>query len=96
MAPPGLTGQWLSDQLNASTAASYDVVVCTTSWAAAELGRLHVRNLRQVPLGVDLDCFRPGNRDTQLRAQFAAPDEPLLVHCSLVEKRPERAIGALA
>ena len=28
-APPGLTGQWLSDQMNASTAASYDVVVCT-------------------------------------------------------------------
>ena len=74
------------------------MVVCTTSWAAAEFRRLHVRNLRQVPLGVDLDCFRPGNQDTQLRAQFAAPDEPLLVHCSRLsaEKRPERAIGALA
>jgi len=97
-APPGMTGQWLSDQLNASTAASYDVVVCTTSWASAEFRRLHVRNLRQVPLGVDLDCFQPGHRDTQLRAQFAAPDEPLLVHCSRLspEKRPERAIGALA
>ena len=35
-APPGLTGQWVSDQLNASTAACYDVVVCTTGWAAAE------------------------------------------------------------
>ena len=97
-APPGLTGQWLSDQLNASTAASYDVVVCTTGWAAAEFRRLHVRNLLQVPLGVDLDCFQPANRDARLRAQLAAPDQPLLVHCSRLspEKRPERAIGALA
>jgi alpha-1,6-mannosyltransferase len=97
-APPGLTGQWLADQLNASTAACYDVVVCTTGWAAAEFRRLHVRNLRQVPLGVDLDCFHPGHRDTRLRAQLAALDEPLLVHCSRLspEKRPERAIGALA
>ncbi len=97
-APPGLSGQWLSDQLNASTAASYDVVVCTTGWAAAEFRRLHVRNLRQVPLGVDLDCFQPANRDAGLRAQLAAPGLPLLVHCSRLspEKRPERAIGALA
>ena len=97
-APPGLTGQWVSDQLNASTAACYDVVVCTTGWAAAEFRRLHVRNLRQVPLGVDLDCFRPSNRDAGLRAQFAEPGQPLLVHCSRLspEKRPERAIGALA
>ena len=97
-APPGLTGQWLSDQMNASTAASYDVVVCTTGWAAAEFRRLHVRNLRQVPLGVDLDCFRPSNRDAGLRGKFAEPGQPLLVHCSRLspEKRPERAIGALA
>ena len=88
----------MSDQLNASTAACYDVVVCTTGWAAAEFRRLHVRNLRQVPLGVDLDCFRPSNRDAGLRAQFAEPGQPLLVHCSRLspEKRPERAIGALA
>ncbi len=73
-------------------------MVCTTGWAAAEFRRLHVRNLRQVPLGVDLDCFRPSNRDTGLRAQFAEPGQPLLVHCSRLspEKRPERAIGALA
>jgi alpha-1,6-mannosyltransferase len=97
-APPGLTGQWLSDQLNASTAASYDVVVCTTGWAAAEFRRLHVRNLLQVPLGVDLGCFRPANWDARLRARLAGPDQPLLVHCSRLspEKRPERAIGALA
>ena len=49
-APPGLTGQWVSDQLNASTAACYDVVVCTTGWAAAEFRRLHVRNLHATVL----------------------------------------------
>jgi len=42
---------------NASLAASFDAVVCTTGWAAeefAEAPHLHV-----VPLGVDLSAFQP-------------------------------------
>ncbi|HUY49573.1 MAG TPA: GDSL-type esterase/lipase family protein [Streptosporangiaceae bacterium] len=38
-APPGLPVAWLSDRLNAGTAASFDVVVCTTGWAGAEFRR---------------------------------------------------------
>lgn len=88
----------LADRLNLATAESFDVVVCTTEWAAAEFRRLDVPNLVRVPLGVDLDRFSPDRRDERLRSSLAAPDEALLVHCSRLspEKRPERAVDALA
>jgi alpha-1,6-mannosyltransferase len=96
--PPGVPEQRLADRLNRSTAEHYDVVVCTTGWAAAEFRRLDVPNLLQVPLGVDLGFFNPARRDEQLRAEFAPDGVPLLVHCSRLspEKRSERAVGALA
>jgi alpha-1,6-mannosyltransferase len=96
--PPGVPATRLADRLNRRTAASYDVVVCTTAWAAAEFRRLGVPNLLQVPLGVDLSCFHPERRDEDLRARLAPGGQALLVHCSRLspEKRPQRAIGALA
>jgi alpha-1,6-mannosyltransferase len=97
-APPGLPVRRLTDRLNRDTAASFDVVVCTTGWAAAEFRRLGVPNLLQVPLGVDLACFHPGRRDESLRSRLVPHGGPLLVHASRLsaEKRSERAIGALA
>jgi alpha-1,6-mannosyltransferase len=97
-APRCLPRQRLADLLNRDTAASFDVVVCTTGWAAAEFRRLGAANLVQVPLGVDLARFHPARRDESLRGQLAPHGRPLLVHCSRLspEKRPERAIGALA
>lgn len=96
--PPGLSVRQLVDRLNRNTAASFDVVVCTTAWAAAEFRRLAVPNVVQVPLGVDLAGFHPSRFDESLRSQFAPGDRRLLVHCSRLspEKRPERAIGAVA
>jgi alpha-1,6-mannosyltransferase len=96
--PPGVPDQRLADRLNRRTAASYDVVVCTTGWAAAEFRRLRVPNLAQVPLGVDLAFFHPARRDEDLRSRLAPHGLPLLVHCSRLspEKRSERAVGALA
>jgi alpha-1,6-mannosyltransferase len=96
--PPGLPAERLADRLNRNTAASFDVVVCTTGWAGAEFRRLGVPNLVQVPLGVDLAGFHPACRDENLRSGLAPDGRPLLVHCSRLspEKRPERAIGALA
>jgi alpha-1,6-mannosyltransferase len=88
----------VADRLNARTAAGFDRVVCTTSWAAAEFDRLGVDNLIRVPLGVDLSHFRPERHDARLRAAHAGPNELLLVHCGRLspEKRPERSLAALA
>jgi alpha-1,6-mannosyltransferase len=96
--PPVIPVSRIADRLNHATAASFDVIVCTTSWAAAEFRRLNIPNLVQVPLGVDLVGFHPRHRDEALRSRLAQDDRPLLVHCSRLspEKRPERAVGALA
>ena len=96
--PPGVPAPRLTDRLNRSTAASYDVVVATTAWAAAEFRRPGAANVVQVPLGVDLSCFHPRRRDEGLRSRLAPDGQILLVHCSRLspEKRPQRAVGALA
>jgi alpha-1,6-mannosyltransferase len=95
--PPAL-GDRLADRLNARTAATYDRIVCTTDWAAAEFRRIGVSNVTQVPLGVDLDAFHPGNHDPAVRARYVRDNEVLIVHCSRLspEKKPELAIDALA
>jgi len=95
---PGGMAHLLADRLNRRTACAYDGVVCTTGWAAREFRRLGVRNLVQAPLGVDLHTFHPRRCDAELRAEFARPDQPLIVHCGRlsVEKRPQRSIAALA
>jgi alpha-1,6-mannosyltransferase len=86
------------DRLNARTAAAFDQVVCTTEWAAAEFARVGARNVRRVPLGVDLDHFSPARYDDRLRARYARAGELMLLHCGRLspEKRPERALSALA
>ena len=96
--PPALPSQRLADRMNRASADSYDVVVCTTQWAAAEFRRLEVPNLVRVPLGVDLTTFSPSRYDEKLRATLTESGGPLLVHCSRLspEKRPDRPIAALA
>jgi alpha-1,6-mannosyltransferase len=98
LGPPGLPAQRLADRMNQASADSYDVVVCTTRWAAAEFRRLAVPNLVRVPLGVDLESFSPDRYDERLRSTMAEGNGPLLVHCSRLspEKRPDRPIAALA
>ncbi len=98
LGPPGLPVRRLADRLNHASAATHDVVVCTTEWAAEEFRRLSVPNLVRVPLGVDLTSFTPDRHDPKLRASLADPGEALLVHCGRLstEKRPDRPIAALA
>jgi alpha-1,6-mannosyltransferase len=88
----------LADRLNGYSGKSYDRVVCTTGWAAAEFHRIGVTNLVEVPLGVDLDVFCPEAFDPAVRARYAEPDQLLIVHCGRLstEKRPDRSIEALA
>ncbi|MFJ2774977.1 glycosyltransferase [Kitasatospora sp. NPDC087315] len=97
---PGPVADAAADRLNGRTARAYDTVVCTTDWAAAEFHRLGVRNLARAPLGVDLTALRPLAADERAyeRARYAEPAQVLLVLCSRLstEKRPERAVEALA
>jgi alpha-1,6-mannosyltransferase len=95
-AAPG--GRAVADRLNARTAAGYDQVVCTTGWAAAEFHRIGAPNVVQVPLGVDLETFRPERYDAHLRDACAGPGEPLVVHCGRlsVEKRVDRSLRTVA
>ena len=85
-------GAALADALNRRTASSYERVVCTTRWAAAEFERIGAQNIARAPLGVDLDMFTPARRAS------ATGQGPLLVHCGRLsaEKKPQRSLNTLA
>jgi len=80
---------WVANRHNATTAECFDRVVTTTRFAALEFARIGVPT-SHVPLGVDLEQFRPPTRPR-------SDDVPLLVLCSRLsrEKRPDLAIEAL-
>src|SRR3954454_281219 len=101
----GLLGVWgmpkrdaLADRLNRRTAETFDTIVCTTAFAAAEFRRLGVPNLVELPLGVDLDEFHPSRADATVRARYARPGELLVVYASRLSaaKRPELAVDTIA
>ena len=95
---PAQIARSIADFANRRTAASYDTVLCTTSFAREEFDRIGVPNVMTVPLGVDLDVFHPSRFSAQVRRRWAAPEQVLLVHCGRlsVEKRADRSIDALA
>lgn len=92
-----LPARLIADMLNRRTARQYDQVICTTAWAAAEFERLGAGNLTTIPLGVDLELFRPAASDPALRAELAGPGEILLVHCGRLspEKKPGLSVAAV-
>lgn len=92
--------QWLSarlpldrmaDHSNSALACGFGTVVCTTDWAAQEFARLDGCRVHRVPLGVDLDAFRPADLPHD-------PGPVRLVMASRLskEKRPDLAVGAAA
>jgi alpha-1,6-mannosyltransferase len=85
-----------ADALNRRASRSYQKVICTTAWAAAEFERIGADNLVRAPLGVDLDTFAAPGRT--VRAAFAGPGQTLLVHCGRLspEKKPQRSLNTLA
>jgi alpha-1,6-mannosyltransferase len=100
----GLLGVWgvpkrdsVADRLNRRAAESFDQIICTTSFAAAEFRRIGVPNLTEVPLGVDLDTFHPRRADPFVRERYVRRGELLIVYCSRLSaaKRPELAIDAI-
>ncbi|MEV6773585.1 glycosyltransferase [Nocardia sp. NPDC051030] len=95
---PGPAARRAADAANRRTAQNYDIVVCTTEFARAEFQRIDVPNVELVPLGVDLDMFRPDRQNLRLRTDLGADGYPLLVHCGRlsVEKRVDRSIEAVS
>lgn len=85
-----------ADAWNRGLVSRFDRLVATTSYAAGEIERLGVRP-DLVALGTDLAMFHPSRFDESVRAEFARPDEHLLVMASRLsrEKRPEIAIDAV-
>ncbi|MGZ4516939.1 MAG: glycosyltransferase [Mycobacteriaceae bacterium] len=88
--PLGARGARLvADRHNATTARCFDRVVTTTRFAAQEFTRIGIPT-DHVPLGVDLEQFRPATHPP-------TGGVPLLVLCSRLsrEKRPDLAVEAL-
>ncbi|MDQ3716993.1 MAG: glycosyltransferase [Actinomycetota bacterium] len=88
----------MADRYNDELAARFDVVLCTTAWAAAEFERIPAAKLIQVPLGVDLGGLHPRNSDSVWREQQLGGAQHLLVMASRLsrEKRPGLAIETVA
>lgn len=87
-----------ADWANRRMANSYDTVVCTTAFAREEFDRIGVRNVTQVPLGVDLTTFTPRRHSADLRRDLLQGKENLLIHCGRLspEKHVERSVDTLA
>lgn len=98
MAMPARAARHLADVANRRTASSFDTVVCTTDFAAAEFERIGATNISRTPLGVDLDLFDPVRADPALRARYADDDTVLITHCGRLspEKRADRSVEAVA
>ncbi|UEA59490.1 glycosyltransferase [Gordonia otitidis] len=97
MAMPAETARALADRANAATARSYDAVVCTTGFAAAEFERIGADNVVRAPLGVDLEQFAPHHLDPELSTRWTDASTTLLGHCGRLsmEKRADRSIAAV-
>jgi alpha-1,6-mannosyltransferase len=95
---PAPAARRVADWANRRMAASYDTVVCTTTFAREEFDRIGSPNVVQVPLGVDLVTFTPTRRDAVLRASLARGADAMLVHCGRLspEKHVERSVDTLA
>jgi len=95
--PAWLPRKALVNWHNKRLAASFDHVIATTEFAAAEFREIGTRNLVKIPLGVDLVNFSPDNRSLIFRQELLKGSQVLLVHCGRLspEKEPQRSIEAL-
>ncbi|MGQ4599513.1 glycosyltransferase [Nocardia sp. R6R-6] len=91
--PRGFPLTTAADLANRRLSVRAEKVVVTSSFATAEFDRVGARNVRRVPLGVDLATFHPGNRRGTTNS--ADPIRLVLVSRLSREKRAERAIEAV-
>lgn len=91
---PGRPGRAVADLINRRSAADYDIIVCPSNFAAQEFERIGV-DAHVVPLGVDLQTFRPGPPPETTPVPGQAGGRPLrLIHCGRLspEKNPTLSI----
>jgi alpha-1,6-mannosyltransferase len=83
---------------NSKLANTFDLVIATTDFAAAEFVQNGIKNLKKIALGVDLVGFKPENRSNKLRRELLKDADFLLVHCGRLspEKEPQRSVQAVA
>lgn len=95
--PAWLPRKALVDWHNKRLAKSFDHVIATTEFAAAEFREIGTKNLVKIPLGVDLVNFSPDNRSLIFKQELLKGSQVLLVHCGRLspEKEPQRSIEAL-
>jgi alpha-1,6-mannosyltransferase len=81
-----------ADRWNRRLAATFDAIVVTSAFAAAEFARVNAPSLHRVPLGVDLETFHPAHAPAATRTGTLR-----LVHLGRLstEKRPDIALGAV-
>lgn len=95
--PAWLPRKALVNWHNKRLAKSFDHVIATTEFAAAEFREIVTKNLVKIPLGVDLVNFSPDNRSLIFKQELLKGSQVLLVHCGRLspEKEPQRSIEAL-
>ena len=87
-----------ADTVNRRLARIADQVIVTSAFSGDEFERIGARNVRRIPLGVDLDTFRPAAGDPPRHGTVATGERRVnLVTVTRLsrEKRPERAIECL-
>lgn len=86
-----------ADAVNRRLAGLVDEVIVTSAFSGREFERIGARNVRRVPLGVDLDTFRPPPRKPDQEAADRPARLARLVTVTRLsrEKRPQRAIECL-
>lgn len=83
----------IADRINRRLSALADRIVVTSAFARAEFDRIAATNVRRIPLGVDLETFRPTAAPAQ--ADRDRPVQLITVSRLSREKRPGQAIEAL-
>ncbi|GAA2589258.1 glycosyltransferase [Actinomadura fulvescens] len=83
----------VADRWNRRLATAFDAVVVTSAFAAAEFARVKAPSLHRVPLGVDLETFRPA---PTWPLATARPVRLVQLGRLSTEKRPDLALEATA
>ena len=87
----------IADRYVAAVYRGCDAVVASTPASFAQLARLKLPNLLELPLGVDLDLFSPRRADRAVwKARGIDPHRPVVIYAGRLdsEKRTELLVGS--